>query len=156
MLFAPPDVAARVARRLREAGITAHFFGPLRLAAPTFLDTAAEAAEGIVLAAPTESSGPAAQRFRARHGKGPSAAAAYGYDGAAVLIDALRTGDSGDIESVRAALAATRRDGMTGRIEFDPSGNRAGGSALSQVEHGHLRPLHRDPNTSTSEPVSLR
>ena len=159
IVFAPSAAAARALRRLRAAGVTAPFFGPLQLASPTFLDPAGEAAEGMVLAAPDEACGPAAGRFRARYGTPLSAPAAYGYDGAAVLIDALRSTGSGEIEALRRALAATRRAGLTGRIEFDASGSRLGPAPLSRVERGHLRPLRADqrrPDPSTTEHVSIR
>lgn len=159
ILFAPSDAAARVVRRLREAGVTAPFFGPLRLASPTFLDPAGEAAEGMVLAAPEEAFGSAAERFRARYNRTLSAPAAYGYDGAAVLIEALRSTGPGEIEALRRALAATRRAGMTGRIEFDASGNRVGPAPLARVERSHLRPIRREqsrPGPSTTEHLSIR
>ncbi len=143
----PPELAARVARQLRQVGIGAPFFGPLRLASPEFIAAAGSAAEGMVLAAPPEASGPAAERFRARcrqvHNRECGALAAYGYDGAAVLIEALRsTGGEGG-ESLRAALAVMHGNGVTGRIEFDASGNRAGSAPLARVEHGHLGRIPR-------------
>jgi branched-chain amino acid transport system substrate-binding protein len=140
-----PATAGRAARRLREAGVTAAFFGSLALASPAFLDAAGDAAEGMVLAAAPEPSGAAAERFRARyraaHHRDPGAPAAYGYDGALVLIDALRATGGAAGEPLRAALAAVHRDGMTGRIEFDTVGNRAGPAPLAIVERGHLRPV---------------
>jgi ABC-type branched-subunit amino acid transport system substrate-binding protein len=157
IVFTPPDTAARAVRGLREAGITAPFFGPLRLASPTFLDRASETADGMILAAPAESVGPTAERFQARYGKTLSTPAAYGYDGAAVLIDALQATTAGGGDVLRAALAATQRSGVTGRIEFDASGNRAGAAPLAQVERGHLRSIrgndHR-PAAVTTAPIA--
>ncbi len=158
-----PDAAARAARRLREAGIAAPFFGPLGLSSPAFLDAAGDAADGMVLAAPPEASGLAAERFRAgyraAHDREPSTPAAYGYDGAAVLIAAVQSSDHAGGESLRTALAATRRDGMTGRIEFDAAGNRIGPAPLARVERGRLRPIRPDahrPGISAAGYVSIQ
>lgn len=161
-IFAPPGTAARLARALRSGGIRAPLFGPLRLASSTFLNAADEAAEGMLLAAPPEASGPAAEQFRAKYRmachREPSAAAAYGYDGAMVLLAALAASGNASGEALRAAVAATRRDGLTGTIQFDAAGNRAGAAPLARVERGHLRPLHRtgdSPRTSTIQPISV-
>ncbi|HEX7406308.1 MAG TPA: branched-chain amino acid ABC transporter substrate-binding protein [Candidatus Binatia bacterium] len=155
----PPELAAGAARQLRQAGISAPFFGPLRLASPEFIAAAGSAAEGMILAAPPEASGPAAERFRARyrqvHNRECGALAAYGYDGAALLIEALRsTGGEGG-ESLRAALAVMHRDGVTGRIEFDASGNRAGSAPLARVEHGQLGRIPRNGSDSKqAQPIA--
>jgi branched-chain amino acid transport system substrate-binding protein len=158
ILFTPPDTAARTVRGLREGGTTASFFGPLGLASPTFLNRAGEAAEGMILAAPAEAVGPTAERFEARFGKPFSTPAAYGYDGAAVLIDALHaTTAGGGMDVLRAALAATHRTGATGEIEFDAAGNRAGAAPLAQLERGHLRPIRDDghrPTAMLAAPIS--
>jgi len=146
LILAPPAIAAQVVRSIRAAGVTLPFFGPLRLATRAFLDAAGTAAEGMTLAAPAPASSPAVEqfraRYRARYQREPSTPAAYGYDGAIVLIDALRSTRASDGESVAAALAATRRAGLTGHIEFDRHGNRAGPAALAQVEHGQLQAVH--------------
>ncbi|MBI4602042.1 MAG: ABC transporter substrate-binding protein [Planctomycetes bacterium] len=148
VLAEPPAPAARDARRLREAGVSASLFGFLDLAAPAFLGAAGEAAEGVVLAAPPEPRGPAWERFRAayveRHGDDPGIPAAFGRDGALVLAAALRAGGD-DAGLLLAALSRTRRDGstaFTGPIEFDSQGDRIGPASLARVERGRLAPLH--------------
>ncbi len=142
IILAPPADAARAARRLRAEGVVAPFFGPLGLAAPAFLDAAGAAAEGMVLAAPPEPSGAPAERFRdayrKTHGREPGTPAGYGYDGAVVLLDALRASRGAGGEPLRKALALARQDGLTGKIEFDASGSRAGPSPLARVEQGRL------------------
>jgi len=149
LFLAPPKVAARAARGLREAGIAAAFFGPLRLATPAFLDAAGTAAEDMVFAAPPEREDSNADGFGARYRRAhqgePSAVAAYGYDGAAVLIEAARSAGCSGGEPLRTALAATRREGATGTIAFDGSGRRAGPAPLARFERGHLRPLQAKP-----------
>ena len=153
LILAPPVTAANTVASLRAAGITLPFFGPLRLAASAFLDRARAAGAGMTRGAPAPSSNPIEEQFRARYrrtyGREPSVPAAYGYDGASVLIDALRSARTGGGEAVAAALGATRRDGVTGRIEFDRQGNRIGPAALSLIEHGRLQPLQHDRKGAT-------
>ncbi|MBI4584608.1 MAG: ABC transporter substrate-binding protein [Planctomycetes bacterium] len=145
LFFAPPEAAARALRRLREEGIAAPAFGPLGLATPAFFKAAGESAEGMVLAAPPEPAGPAAETFRSRYrekyGGEPGAPAAFGYDGAAALLDGLRVAGNPPCESMRRALANLQREGLTGRLAFDAGGNRLGAAPLSRVEKGRLRPL---------------
>ncbi len=162
IVLAPPAAAARAVRHLRQEGITIPLFGPLALASPAFLHAAGDASEGIVLAAPPEPSAADGVRFRDRYRKAynrdPSAPAAYGYDGAAVLIAALRASGAGG-ESLRAALAATRYEGLTGPIAFDAAGNRAGPAPLARVERGRLEPIAHQkdpPGAAPNDLVSIR
>lgn len=148
LFMAPPGAALSCARSLRQAGIRAPFFGPLALSSPGFLEAGGDVADGMVLAAPPESSGSVGERFRAGYrrlyGQDPGTPAAYGYDGAMVLIEAFHSAGAAGGEPLRAALAATYRDGLTGRIEFNASGNRRGPAPLARVERARLRPLGRD------------
>jgi branched-chain amino acid transport system substrate-binding protein len=148
-LLLAPGPAARAARLLRTADPSLVLFGPLALATGEFLDAAGEAAEGMVLAAPSEAEGPLADRFRERyreaHRARPAAAAAFGFDGARALVEALRTSGGAGGEPLRAALAALRVDGLTGRVEFDATGDRKGPSPLARVERGRLAALGPAP-----------
>jgi branched-chain amino acid transport system substrate-binding protein len=150
VLLQPPRRAAATARGLRAAGLESRLFGPLRLATAEFLDAAGPAAEEMVLAAPGEPRGEAGEKFRSayrrRHGTDPAAPAAYASDGARVLLDALRASGGAGGEGLRRAIAATRRPGLTGPIEFEPSGNRSGPCPLARVEAGRLRDLRATPS----------
>ncbi|MBI4515595.1 MAG: ABC transporter substrate-binding protein [Deltaproteobacteria bacterium] len=156
LFLQPAGAAARVVCQLRRAGVGLPFFGPLALATTAFLAVAGEGAEGMVLAAPAPA-GPAAERFRseyiAAYGHEPGAAAAYGYDGARVLLAALQSDRAG--ASPRAALAATRCHGLSGWIEFDAAGNRAGPAPLARVTGGRLQALGLNRDRAAAAPVEL-
>ncbi len=148
-LLLAPRPAARAAKLLRASDPDLLLLGPLALASGEFLEAAGEAAEGMVLAAPPEAAGALADRFRERHlamhRSRPGAAGAHGFDGARVLIEALRAAGGAGGETLRTALAATRTDGLTGRIEFDSRGDRKGPSPLARVEKGRLAALRPPP-----------
>lgn len=143
IVIAPPDAAATMVRELRERGVTASLLGFLHLACAAFLDGAGAAAEGMLLAAPPDPSGAEADEFRRRYRSAyaaePGIPAAFGYDGASVLLEALRTAGADGEDAIRARLAATRRTGLTGLITFDPTGTRVGAAPLAIVDHGRLR-----------------
>lgn len=63
--------------------------------------------------------------FRKRYGRNPSATAVYAYDGARLLIQAIRASGA-DREKLRQAMSEIRFEGITGTIRFDERGNRLG------------------------------
>lgn len=142
LFLLPPADAARAARSLRDTGVGARYYGTLRLACAGFLEPAGQAAEGMVLSAPPELPGPAAAHFSAAYrdvyGRDATSAAAHGFDAASVVIEASRRGADDGGERLREALAATRHRGLTGSIEFDAAGNRAGPAPLSRLQNGRL------------------
>lgn len=65
-----------------------------------------------------------AEAYRARFGIEPESYAAYGYEAAAVVLDALRRADAPDRAAVLKALRETRDyDGVLGRWSFDANGD---------------------------------
>lgn len=65
-----------------------------------------------------------AEGYRKRFGIEPESYAAYGYEAAAVAIDALRRGGAADRASLLKALRETRDfDGVLGRWSFDADGD---------------------------------
>lgn len=65
-----------------------------------------------------------AEKYRARFGLEPESYAAYGYEAAAVVLDALRRSATADRAGLLNALRATKDfDGLLGRWSFDANGD---------------------------------
>lgn len=65
------------------------------------------------------------KRYTAKYGKAPEAVAVYGYEAAAVVLEALRTAGKKDRAAVRKAVAATKEfdKGVLGKWGFDADGD---------------------------------
>jgi branched-chain amino acid transport system substrate-binding protein len=71
------------------------------------------------------------QDYQKTYGKMPGMVAAYAFDGINVLIEAIRTSGSPEREKIQQALSKIYYEGVTGRIQFDNTGNRMGYSSLT-------------------------
>lgn len=84
--------------------------------------------------------------FTGRYGPLPP----YGgevYDAATVLLHALRATGRRDREAVLAAVARTDLAGVTGRVRFDPTGDRLDPQVtIWRVERGMMRPVGAGPS----------
>jgi len=142
VLLVRPLEASRIVREVRRRAPDLPFYGPLALAVPEFLGPAGRAAEGMILAAPPYPEGKAAlefqDRFRKEYGCEASLPAAFGYDGANLLIRALHDSGQrpgGDPASV---MSGMRYAGLTGPVRFNAAGDRVGPACLVRVRQGQL------------------
>lgn len=140
----PEDVGHAVVA-LRQAAIKAAFFGGSWLMHPTFLETAGPAAEGFTITYPFDPNKTDrawtefVAKFAHRYGTPPDLFAAYAYDGAVLLIDAINKAGPNRYR-IRDALAGVEEyDGVTGHIHFDPTLNNLAPLILARVEHGQFR-----------------
>jgi branched-chain amino acid transport system substrate-binding protein len=126
--------AGRLVKQLRDAGVTATFVTGDAGKDPGIAQGAGRAAEGIVAtcpcADPAHQPGPAAQAFagayQQRFGRPPALYSAEAYDGAALLIDAIRRGATSR-DSVLKNLRTGRVQGVTKTFEFRPDGEVGAG-----------------------------
>lgn len=82
------------------------------------------------------------KRYKVRHGKNPTAYAVYGYECAAVVLEALRAVGKRDREAVRKAVVGTRDfdKGLLGKWSFDEHGdNTLQPLTVTTVEKGKFR-----------------
>jgi branched-chain amino acid transport system substrate-binding protein len=65
------------------------------------------------------------KRYKEKHGKAPEEYAAYGYEAAAVVLEALRVMGKKDREAVRNAVVGTKNfdKGLLGKWSFDADGD---------------------------------
>jgi branched-chain amino acid transport system substrate-binding protein len=125
ILWADPQPAAWLVRKMREAGMKIPVVACERIISPSFLQIAGEAAEGVIATSPfnPDSDSPKLVAFKKHYqekfGAPPDAYAAHSYDGAGMLIEAIRKAGLNRYR-IRDALAEmTRWEGVTGEIVMD-------------------------------------
>ena len=136
-LFGPRTTAVDFVLRLRARGMRQRLFAPLPMADRDFEDQERSALEQLVVVAPghwgTSEGRAFRQAFRDAYDRPPTAAAAYAHDGMTVIIEAVRLAGL-DRQRVRDALSAIDyRQGVTGRVRFDDTGNRVGRVELIEI-----------------------
>jgi branched-chain amino acid transport system substrate-binding protein len=125
VFYGQPDDIGRFAVQFREAGITARFFGFDRLKEDAFRNNAGPAAEGMTIAYffnPWRTD-PVwvdfVERYQQRYGMRPDVYAAYGYDGARMMMEAIDHAGPNRWR-IRDYLAGLDEwEGVTGRMIFD-------------------------------------
>lgn len=113
------------------------------LRCPLLLERAPQAAQGLFLTfADISTDTPAyrafAHAFSPRHGE-PDATAAFAFDAAYTLLDAIRRARTTDKEAVREALAGARHAGATKRIAFDRKGDLESTFVVQMALHGRFQ-----------------
>jgi branched-chain amino acid transport system substrate-binding protein len=143
-----PEDVGYAAATFRKAGITAPFFGFDRLKEDGFLKAAGDAAEGTTIAYffnPDRTDQPwvnFVQRFEKRWGEKPDVYAAYGYDGAKLMIEAINFAGPNRYR-VRDYLAGLDEwDGVTGHMIFDGRWDNIVPMAIAEFKGGkwHFQP----------------
>jgi len=125
ILWADAEAAGHIVKKMRERNLTMPIFACERIVNQVFLDIAGEAAEGVIATYPYNPNAqiPALKRFnqmyRKRYGVEPNTYAAHAYDGANMVIEAIRKAGLNRYR-IRDALAEMKTyEGITGRIELD-------------------------------------
>lgn len=153
VLWSDAEAGGELVKRIRKEGLTMPIFACDRILNPRFLEIAGAAAEGVVAAVPYDpESGSEKLRlfreaYRERHGEDPSVYAAHAYDGAQMVVQAIRQAGLNRYR-IRDALAAmTRYEGVTGEIVMDEVHADRGPVTLATVRNG--RWVYNEPNAAT-------
>jgi ABC-type branched-subunit amino acid transport system substrate-binding protein len=139
VLWGEPEDAGRAAAALRAGGVTAPLYGPERVLGSALLAAAGGAAEGMTITVPfdpTRTDGAwtgFVERFRKRFGTAPDAFAAYAYDGARILLDAIRAAGPNRFRIRDAVVAVHRYEGVAGTLVFDPTFNNLAPLKIARV-----------------------
>ena len=135
-----------IARQSRELGITVPLMGGDGWDSPTLTQIGGAAMEGNFFSNhfSTDDTSPIVQGFvkdyRDRYGKEPDAMAALGYDGAGVLLDAMKRAGSTDPQKLRDAIAATKNyEGVTGTITINEQRNATKSAKVLTIKDGKFR-----------------
>jgi len=145
VVWGNPREAGLAVRQLRDLGMQHPLFGFDRMAVAQFLEVAGPAAEGVVVVTsfkPAED-GPAWQRFsgryRERFGEEPDVFAAHAYDGANILVRAIRAAGLNRARVRDALYALESVRGVSGEIVFDTNMSNVTPPWLAEVRGGRLR-----------------
>ncbi|HEY0789570.1 MAG TPA: ABC transporter substrate-binding protein [Chthoniobacterales bacterium] len=142
--------AGLILREARQLGVKANFVGGEGWDSPTLLQVAGKSAEGTYYVNHFSSTDPDptvkafVESYQNRYGTAPDALAALWYDGARLLVDAVRRAGSTEPGKIREALAATKSfPGVTGSISMDPNRNAAKPGVVLRIEEGETKMVER-------------
>ena len=132
-----------IARQSRELGLNIPLMGGDGWDSPTLTQIGGQAIEGDYFSNhfSTDDTSPIVQGFvkdyRARFGKDPDAMAALGYDGAGVLLDAMKRAGGTEPQKLRDAIAATKNyEGVTGTITINDQRNATKSAKVLTIKDG--------------------
>ncbi len=144
VLWADAEDAARIVRQMREKGMDQLVVGSNRIVSPRFLDLAGKSAEGVMATFPMnlDSGGEDwkkfVEKFRQKTGGPPDAFAAYSYDAANLLMEAIRKAGLNRAR-IRDELASLQKwRGVTGEFVFDATSNNVAPLFLAHVKNGRF------------------
>lgn len=148
LFYGQPEDVGRFVKQFREAGITARFYGFDRLQEEGFRRAAGEHAEGMTITYffNLNRTDPVWQDFTARYqkrwGEKPDVYAAYGYDAARLMIEAIDHAGPNRFR-IRDYLAGLEEwDGVTGHMIFDGRWDNIAPITLAHFRNGEW---HYDP-----------
>jgi ABC-type branched-subunit amino acid transport system substrate-binding protein len=134
-----------IVQQARSLGITATLLGGAPMGTDVFLNTAGvEAVEGAIFATPypTNDENDATREFAAAYQAAYGEAAEYhgakAYDGARILIDALRASDVATGLDLADAIRAVRFRGLLGEFAFDTTGVGIHQTRVATVKAGKV------------------
>jgi branched-chain amino acid transport system substrate-binding protein len=132
---------------MRNAGSSVAVLGGPAMGREVFVKEAGEAAEGVVfpllwnpMFAPPRSY-EFARRFCERFARTPDYAAAHTYDGVRLLVDAVRIAGLNRVRIRDRLRVLSPWHGVTGRIEWDPTGHNERRVELGTIRDGRIMPL---------------
>lgn len=144
ILWADAEPAGHLLKRMRQEGLDMPVYACDRVVHADFLRLAEGAADGVVAAYPYDPDAdiPALKAFKRTYGKRfgrqPSVYATHSYDGAWMLVEAIREGGLNRYR-IRDALAAIERyQGITGEIVMDDVYSDRGPITLATVRGGRF------------------
>lgn len=137
-----------IVKQARELGIKATIVGGTPLATDVFLNTAGKAAaEGVITSSPylSNTQSAAARKFAAAYkrkfGQTSELHGAKAYDGAEILIQALKSSRAATGRKLAEAMRSVRYDGLLGHYRFDQRGVGLHESRIGVVRGGVVKPV---------------
>jgi branched-chain amino acid transport system substrate-binding protein len=137
----PSDIGIFV-KKFREAGVKARFFGTGLLMEDAFVENAGDAAEGMTFTYYFDPVRPDplwlsfVDRFKARWGHEPDQYAAYAYDGAQILLHAIRKAGPNRWRVRDKVCDLDYYRGVTGWMRFDGTVSNIAPVRIVRYEHG--------------------
>jgi branched-chain amino acid transport system substrate-binding protein len=145
LFWGNPQEVGPAAVQLRAAGVKAAFFGFDRMLDPDYVKLAGAAAEGSTAAYffDPDKTDPAwtefCERFEKRYGMKPEIYAAYGYDGAQMLLDAIKKAGPNRYRVHDEMTSINEYRGVTGYMRFDGRWDNIAPVVTAQYRDGRWR-----------------
>ncbi|WP_406439972.1 ABC transporter substrate-binding protein [Streptomyces sp. NBC_01613] len=137
--------AGLIVKQARDLGITAPFAGAAPQGTPVFIDTAGKAAvEGTIVSSPylsndtSDASKKFAAAYKAAYGKDAELHGAKAYDGANILLTALKTSKAATGQKLADAIRATAYQGLLGDFAYDDTGVGITETTIGVIRDGKL------------------
>jgi branched-chain amino acid transport system substrate-binding protein len=137
--------AGLIVKQARSLGITVPFAGGAPEGTPVFADTAGVAnIEGTIVSSPylsndvNEASRTFADAYKAAYGEDAELHGAKAYDGAQILLTALKTSHVARGQALADAIRATKRTGLLGNFSFDDTGVGISATSIGVITNGTL------------------
>jgi branched-chain amino acid transport system substrate-binding protein len=146
------------AAQLRAAGVKAAFFGFDRLVDPEFIKLAGPAAEGVTAAFffDPDKTDPAwtgfVERFQKQYGVKPDIYAGYAYDGAQMLIAAIKKAGPNRYRIRDVMSDIDEYTGVTGPMRFDARWDNIAPIVVAKYKEGrwHYTPAPKSKSATTA------
>lgn len=137
-----------IAKQARSLGVTAPIAGAAPIGTAVYLDTAgAKAAEGGIVSSPylgndvNAASRKFAADYKSAYGKDAELHGAKAYDGAQILLTALKNSNVATGKKLADAIRSVRYDGLMGRFRFDQKGVGISTTAIGVIKNGKVAPV---------------
>ncbi|GID93007.1 ABC transporter substrate-binding protein [Amorphoplanes digitatis] len=134
-----------IVKQARDLGITAPFAGSAPQGTPVFLDTAGAAnAEGTIVSSPylsndiSDASRKFAAAYKAAYNEDAEMHGAKAYDGAQIMLTALKTSNVAAGKELADAIRATQYEGLLGSFKFDETGVGIFATSIGTITGGKL------------------
>ncbi|MGQ5262040.1 ABC transporter substrate-binding protein [Micromonospora sp. ZYX-F-536] len=136
-----------IVKQARDLGIRATFAGAAPQGTPVFIDTAgATNAEGTIVSTPylsnevNDASRTFAAAYLAAYGEAAEMHGAKAYDGAQILLTALKTSNNATGKDLSDAIRAVKHKGLLGDFAFDETGVGIFATSIGTITSGKLVP----------------
>lgn len=144
VLWTKAREAALIVRQMRERGMSQPVFGTDRLVSQEFLEVAGMAAEGVTATfwmdpgSKDERWQTFRHRFIIEFGAEPGPLAAYGYDAARLVVDAVRHAGLNRVR-IRDALTNLRSyQGVVGNVQLNVTSNNISPLVIARIQGGRF------------------
>lgn len=134
-----------IVKQARDLGITAPFAGGAPQGTPVFRDTAgAGNADGTIVSSPylsndtSEATKRFAAAYKAAYGEDAELHGAKAYDGAQILLTALKNSKVATGKKLADAIRAVRYQGLMGDFAFDATGVGINATSIGLIKKGAL------------------
>lgn len=134
--------AAQILVQAKQYNIELPTFASSGVLQGAFLDLAGSAAEGLYIVTyfALDNPDPRVQKFREEYknkfGKEPTPTSALAYDGATLLVDAIKKGGTNKEAIIKHMRSVKNQWALTGKLHGSPDGQVGQGSIIIQVKNG--------------------